>query len=158
MSSALAISFSGVFWVFLIIPCVAITKVSSSVSQKEKACSIYHCREFETPRSRYSPVSWRCQLSSLLPQPWRCCSISSVELWMAVHPKMLVLLLSTPLLACWCPFCFELWYKDNDLFSNDDTKFGFSSNQISFLTLSRFDSIRYATCSLFYFPKFEIQK
>ena len=71
---------------------------------------------------------------------------------MAAHPKRLVLLLSTLLLACWCPFCFELWYKDNDLFPNNDTKFGFSSNQISFLTLSRLDSIRYAIYSLFYFP------
>ena len=90
ISSALVISFSGVFWVFLTMPCVAI--------------------------------------------------------------------LSTPLLACWCPSCFELWYKDNDLFPSGDTKFGFSSNQISFLTLSRLDSIRYAIYSFFYFPKFEIQK
>ena len=71
---------------------------------------------------------------------------------MAAHPKRLVLLLSTPLLACWCPFCFELWYKDNGLFPNSDTRFGFSSNQTSFLTLSRLESIRYAIYSLFYFP------
>ena len=40
------------------------------------------------------------------------------------------------------------------MFPNYDTKFNFSSNQTSSLTLSRFDSIRYATYSLFYFPKF----
>ena len=77
---------------------------------------------------------------------------------MAAHPKRLVLLLSTLLLACWCPFCFELWYKDNDLFPNNDTKFGFSSLSAPLLTLSLLVSIRYVTCSLFYFPKFEDSK
>ena len=40
------------------------------------------------------------------------------------------------------------------MFPNYDTKFNFSSNQTSSLTLSRLDSIRNATYSLFYFPKF----
>ena len=53
-------------------------------------------------------------------------------------------------IVCWyqfhlCHNAIELWYKDNDLFPSDDTKFGFLPNQISYLTLSWLDSIRYAT-------------
>ena len=36
------------------------------------------------------------------------------------------------------------------MFPNSDTRFGFSSNQTSFLTLSRLDSIRYAIYSLLF--------
>ena len=41
ISSAFAISLGGVFWVFFINPCVAITRVFVPLSLSQKASSLY---------------------------------------------------------------------------------------------------------------------